>query len=1449
MVDERKSAPEPSQQVGDSSGVPLAAEQGQVQETVDYTPRSERTIEPAKSPVPPPDLVAPTSFGRYAVRGVLGRGGFGAVFLGHDEQLDRPVAIKVLHSDKQMPGGAADQFLQEARRAARLHHPNIVAVYDVGIQNNVVFVVSDFVQGASLQEWLKQHRPTWQEACRIAAAVADGLAHAHAQLTVHRDVKPANIMLRADLAPVLVDFGLGLDETEQPGRELGLIAGTPNYMSPEQVAGKGHRIDGRTDIYSLGVVLYEMLCGRKPFRAREISELMRQVREDEPQPPRQIARELPRDVERICLQAIAKRLADRYSTAADLADDLRRVLASPGSGIFPPIGASAEFAPVDSGKGSAAGTARPTPPIQPASQGQSGSASTLRKARAADRRQVTILCCCCDAFQSEPYFDSLDDEDRIEFLQAFQQACNESIKRFEGAILQSSAEGVIACFGYPVAYEDAVRRAARAALSILENCLALNPVLERKFQLTLTPRLGLHTGSAVAEVTEECMVSVAGDARNVAIRLGDLAEAGTIVCTEATERLVHGYFVCVELGRRKLKGLAQPLALHRLLSETGARSAMDVAAPIGLTPLTGRDHEVSLLKDRWERAMEGMGQIVLLIGEAGLGKSRLVYTLKQHLLEERAGPNQESVRFAASALASHPSSASAAIDASAPIVEWRCSPHHQNSGLYPVVDFFERFLSLSRQEAPPQKFNVLVGHLEELGLAQPELVPLFAALLSLPLDGRFAPLQLSPVRQRERMLEAVLLWLRAYSSRRTVLFIVEDLHWVDASTLEFLTMFVNTGLNDSVLTLFTFRPEFKTPWPAMAHQTNLALTRLTRRQVAEMMRRKTGIENIPDALIERTSGVPLFVEEFTRMLDESGKADQPIDGGPRPGALGLREIPATLQDLVMARLDRIEADKEVLQLCATLGREFSHEILAAVSTLDEPKLQAELAKLMQAELLYQKGRPPKCSYIFKHALLEDAAYHSIVKYKRQQFHKRVGEVLESRLPEMIETQPELLAHHFTEAGEARQAIDYWLKAGLRCRARSAETEAIGHLVKGLELLAALEETPQRDALELPFQAQLGTAYLATRGYAAPEAIPCFDRARLLCERVGAPPQLFAVLWGLWAWNIVRGDFRVTMQLATEALELARKQDDPGMTMEALFQIGSTMVYMGDFTGARDHLGQAVAEFDNRERTRFWSAQTGQDCGVSDRCYLALALWHLGHADQSLALCAEIDQLVGSLKHPFSSAYSLHHRGWLYVASRQTARAQAAAEEAIRISSEQGFALWHSTGIAYLGGALVQQGRAHEGLPLIQKGLAGYIATGADLAIPFYHCLLGECLLELGRLDDALKNLDEGLMIAERKGDLCCFAELHRVKGDLALARSPADEREAESHYLRAIDIARGQQGKSYELRAAVSLGRLRQRQGRAGEAREPLSEIYAWFKEGFDTPDLLAAKSLLDELR
>jgi serine/threonine protein kinase/tetratricopeptide (TPR) repeat protein len=1363
--------------------------------------------------IPRPLKPLPAALGRYQVLKALGEGGFGAVYLGHDAKLDRPVAIKVLRGGTEETTAEAERLLGEARRLAKLRHPGIVAVHDVGNQDGHVFVVSDYLDGEDLAHWLKRNSPSWQQAVTIVSSVAEALAHAHSQLTVHRDVKPANIILTSAGDPVLVDFGLALDESSAGVGELGIVSGTPAYMAPEQVTGSAHRIDGRTDIYSLGVVLYEMLCGRIPFRAEQSLELLRQVRDDEPQPPRQIARDIPPQLEQICLKALAKKIQDRYTTAADFAEDLRRVIQAAAPATSPSSWQPATGVPV--------GTSHVQASIQ-----QSSTTSSRRRIREAERRQVTVLICASELLDSDTYLELVDAEEQAKTLQAFARTCEQPVLEFGGTVVQCNEQGFLACFGYPVAFEDAARRAVRAGLRLLDGLKELANQLRRDHQLELDPWVGIHAGPAIVEA-KDLAISLVGEARNVALRLSSVAVPGQIVCTEEAQRLFRGRFRCVGLGQVKIKGHAESVEIFRVDGIASADSLVEAATPGELSPLTGRDHEMSLLRDRWEQAQEGMGQIVLLVGEAGLGKSRLVHTLKEHVAGQISETEKDS-----------------------PFIEWRCSRHFQNTGLYPAIAFFERSLDFGREEPAADRFERLVQLLNRYDLDRPETVPLWASLLSLPATDRFPSLGLSPARQREETFAALIEFLRARAARQPLLLIVEDLHWVDASTLEFLAQFIAEGLHDRILTVLTFRPEFKTPWPAVADQTSLALNRLTRRQAGELMRKKTGgtlSEAIIDQVVDRTGGVPLFVEEFTKMVQESCRAtgtgveDTPV--------LQAHEIPATLQDLMNARLDRMESEKEVAQLSATLGREFSYELLSAVVTMDEGSLQAELDKLVRAEILFQKGRPPRCAYAFRHALLEDALYNSLVKSKRQELHQRAAEALEASFPQTAESLPELLAHHFTEAGLTQKAVDYWLQAGVRSKERSADVEAMGQLTKGLGLLNTLEETPARDGSELKFLTTLGTARIAVHGYAAPEVGPTLQRARDLCQQLGNSQQQFGIMLGLWEWRLVRGELLLAAGLAADGLALAERLGDPGMLMEALFMQGTTQFYRGRFAEARACYENAIATYDDRERTKFWTAYSGHNAGVTNRNYLALALWHLGYPDQALEMDRQARELAQTIGHAFSLGHALDFTAFLYNYCRLGIEVEKSAEEEMAIGTEQSFQLWRALGTIHKGAGILLQGRWADALPTLLRGYRDFRATGAEVRTPSYLAILGEAYTQSARFEDARKVLDDGLIVAAKNDDRCHQAELQRLQGELVLAQSPEQIGAAEQCFGKAIETARGQGSRAWELRATISMCRLWQRLGRNREAHDALSAVYGTYVEGFKTPDLREASALLSTTR
>ncbi|HND51947.1 MAG TPA: hypothetical protein PLV92_06105, partial [Pirellulaceae bacterium] len=747
-----------------------------------------------------------------------------------------------------------------------------------------------------------------------------------------------------------------------------------------------------------------------------------------------------------------------------------------------------------------------------------------------------------------------------------------------------------------------------------------------------------------------------------------------------------------------------------------------------------------------------------------------------------------------------------------------------------------------------------------------ESVPLLAALLSIEVAGRYAPLNLTPTGQKQRTFEALIDWLRGEARRRPILLVVEDLHWADPSTLELLELILDAVQRERVLVLLSSRPEFTTPWSARTHQSQLALSRLRKHEVAAFIRAQTGCQSLPsdlvDRIYDRTGGVPLFVEEYTKNLLETGELVVADGAASLTGEKSLSKIPASLQDLLVARLDRLDSLPDVVQMGATLGREFSHELIVAAAEIPATQVASELDKLVAGDILVPRGRDASRVYQFKHALLQEAAYQSLVKKKRQRFHRRAAETLEGKFRDLVETQPEIVAHHWSEAVEPSRAVPFWLQAGLRSQRRSANREAIEQFRRGLAELDTLPADSQRDRWELDLRVVLGVVLMAAKGYAASEVGDCFHRARELCESMSAKTRLFFVLRGLWTWRLLRDELDICCRLCDEMLELSELPELNDVRAEAQFLPGNTYYYCGDFERSLKHLEIGWKRFD-RDQSEVLMARTGLNCGVTILCHIALAHWQLGRPDLAFDKMDEAMRLAESLEHPFSLAFALYHRRRLQQYCRLDDDVASSVVRELALAREQGFVFREAQALMCQAAVSLRRGAIAESRAQLQQGEQLYRSAKAKLSLTHHFTYMADVYLEVGDVDSAEAALDKALEVQRTSTERYLAAELLRLRGELLLARrrsgspdgSPNEETAATAERLfrEALDVADSQQARSRALRVAVSLARLLIELGRRDEARALIDSRLSGFARPLADPrvaalpDFVAARRILDE--
>jgi class 3 adenylate cyclase/predicted ATPase len=1048
----------------------------------------------------------------------------------------------------------------------------------------------------------------------------------------------------------------------------------------------------------------------------------------------------------------------------------------------------------------------------------------IRAHEAPERRYVTVLF--SDLVGSTALSARLDPEDLREVISAYQNCAAETVRRFDGFIAKFMGDGLLVYFGYPEAHEDDPERAVRAGLELITAVGGLQT------HAPLQSRIGIATGLVVVgdligsgAAQEQAIV---GKTPNLAARLQAIAEPNTVVIAEATRKLLGNLFELEDLGARDLKGIAGGERAWSVLRPSTVEGRFEALHASGMTDLVGRQEELDLLLRRWSKAINCEGQVVLLSGEAGIGKSRLTAALMERLSTE---PHTRHRYF--------------------------CSPQHTDSALYPAISHTERAAGFAHGDSVQTKLDKLDAVLAQ-SFTPPQDRALFAELLSLPNDGRYARIDdLAPQQRRQRTLEALITQIMALAEQSPLLMIFEDVHWIDPTSLETLGRGIDRIKSLGVLLIITHRPEFEAPWIGRPYVTALTLNRLGEREIGDMIQRVAGNRplpaNIRQDIIERTDGIPLFVEEMTKAVleaDGDGSAAQAAAAVPRASLA----VPASLHASLMARLDRLGPAKQIAQIGAAIGREFSHALLAAVAHKLEAEVDAALDRLVSAGLLFRQGIPPHASYLFKHALVQDAAYGTLLRETRRALHARVVEILESKFADLAENQPEVLARHCTEAGLIEKAAGLWGKAGRRSLARSALVEAIAQFSRALDQIAALPATPASRSEQIKFQVALVIPLIHAKGFAAPETKAAVERSRLLIEQaeaLGEPPEdpllLFAVLFGSWVANLAAFNGDALREIAAQFLALAEKQRATIPLMIGHRLTGSSLLFTGDIAEARARLDHAIALYDPTEHRRL-TTRFGADVRNAALVHRSWALWMLGYPEAALADAEFAIKDAREFGQGATLIQALLLTNYCQIFGGYYAAAKQRIDEGISLAGEKGAAFWKTAGLILQGWIFARTGKASDVVQTITTANAAYRSTGATLHTPLSFSYLAQAYAELGKFDDAWRCVGEATAAVETTKERLFEAEVHRIAGEIALAALQPDAAKAQSCFERALSVARQQQAKSWELRAAISMARLWRDQGKSREARELLAPVYGWFTEGFDTLDLKEARALLDEL-
>jgi class 3 adenylate cyclase/predicted ATPase len=1031
----------------------------------------------------------------------------------------------------------------------------------------------------------------------------------------------------------------------------------------------------------------------------------------------------------------------------------------------------------------------------------------------AERRHLTVMF--CDLVGSTALSTRLDPEEMWRVVASYQAAIAAVIGRYQGMIAQYMGDGVLAYFGYPVAQEDSAVQAVRAALEIVDTVVRLQTDVGAALQV----RIGIATGTVVvsellfSEISAE--QAIIGETPNLAARLQTLAEPGTILICPSTRQLTGGYFNYRELGPLALKGWSRPVSAAQVMGTSGVESRFEAMHANKLPSLFGREEEIDLLSRRWRQATREEGRVVVLTGEPGIGKSHIALALNERLQSE-------------------------------PHVTLRyfCSAHHTHSALFPFINQLERAAGFKHNDSLAEKLAKLDALLDD-----PQHVAVLANLFALSTDNRYGLKDLTPQKRKEKTFEALLAQLDGLAARHPVLLIFEDVHWMDPTSLELLASIVEHAPRLRALLLVTARPQFLAPWPSYPHLTTIALTRLSRRDGAALVLGVTGGKTLPkevmDQILAHTDGVPLFIEELTKMVLEGGLLREQDGEYVLDGPLPPLAIPTTLQASLTARLDRLSPVREVAQIGAVAGREFHYELLNAVAGLPKQKLDEALDQLVRSELIFCRGEIPHAIYTFKHALVRDAAYAGLLKSRRVHMHAAIAKALEQEFPEVVQTQPEIIAYHYAEAGSYEKALHYWHDAGKKSVARSAHNEAVGHLEQGLKLIPNIDDPMLRNKSELLLQTLLGNTLRSIKGWSTDSVKHAYTRALQLCKETGLDEHAFPAVFGLWTWNFLHATFSEAQALAEYLLNTAHVLDDSVYKVLAHEALGFTLFARGNFTAAHAELERSISFCEDSKGTAYLDL-SAQDPRVHVRSYDGMALWMLGYPDRASRICAEARRYADASRHPFSQAIVRSVSLRVHQFRGEAAVVASQADAAIAFCEEHEFVHYLAMARILRGWATATQGEFEKGIAEIQEGLKKERATGALLLDSYSLGLLADACIRNKRYEQAFEFLERArLRVDDENSERFYAAEIYRLLGETYL-RLNQNRDQAKHYFSKGLNIAREQQAKSFELRLCLGICDLYERGENAENYRSVLSQIYGSFSEGFDTPDLVKAKAMLD---